>query len=76
MIESGMQESKESKVTIIDFNFETVEKAVKFCYGFEDPNLWSIDNAVNLLQFADKYDIKDLKSFSETFNFHGNFFIL
>uniref|UniRef100_A0A914Y4B4 BTB domain-containing protein n=1 Tax=Panagrolaimus superbus TaxID=310955 RepID=A0A914Y4B4_9BILA len=27
MIESGMQESKESKVTIIDFNFETVEKA-------------------------------------------------
>uniref|UniRef100_A0AC34G7J3 BTB domain-containing protein n=1 Tax=Panagrolaimus sp. ES5 TaxID=591445 RepID=A0AC34G7J3_9BILA len=33
MIQSGMQESKENNVNIIDFDFTTVESAVKFCYG-------------------------------------------
>uniref|UniRef100_A0AC34G810 BTB domain-containing protein n=1 Tax=Panagrolaimus sp. ES5 TaxID=591445 RepID=A0AC34G810_9BILA len=67
MIQSGMQESKENKVIITDFDFTTVESAVKFCYGFEESNLWSIENAVNLLQFSDKYDMKDLKTSVENF---------
>uniref|UniRef100_A0AC34FX03 BTB domain-containing protein n=1 Tax=Panagrolaimus sp. ES5 TaxID=591445 RepID=A0AC34FX03_9BILA len=65
MIQSGMQESKENKVTIIDFDFKTVESAVKYCYGFEDSNLWTIEKAANLLQFSDKYDMKELKTFVE-----------
>uniref|UniRef100_A0A914PY54 BTB domain-containing protein n=1 Tax=Panagrolaimus davidi TaxID=227884 RepID=A0A914PY54_9BILA len=32
MIKSGLQESKESKVAIIDFDFEIVEAGLKFCY--------------------------------------------
>uniref|UniRef100_A0A914Q627 BTB domain-containing protein n=1 Tax=Panagrolaimus davidi TaxID=227884 RepID=A0A914Q627_9BILA len=61
MIKSGLIESEENKVTIIDFDYETVEIALKFCYGIKDEKLYNVKTGINLLQFADKYDIKDLK---------------
>uniref|UniRef100_A0A914R6X3 BTB domain-containing protein n=1 Tax=Panagrolaimus davidi TaxID=227884 RepID=A0A914R6X3_9BILA len=67
MIKSGLQESKESKVAIIDFDFEIVESGLKFCYGIKDDKLYNVENGIKLLQFSDKYDIKDLKTFMETF---------
>uniref|UniRef100_A0A914QN91 BTB domain-containing protein n=1 Tax=Panagrolaimus davidi TaxID=227884 RepID=A0A914QN91_9BILA len=67
MIKSGLQESKETKVAIIDFDFKTVEAGLKFCYGINDDKLYNVENGIKLLQFSDKYDIKDLKTSMETF---------
>uniref|UniRef100_A0A914PEN0 BTB domain-containing protein n=1 Tax=Panagrolaimus davidi TaxID=227884 RepID=A0A914PEN0_9BILA len=61
MIECGMKESVEGKVIIIDFDYKTVEAAINFCYGIEGKNLWSVESAADLLRFAEKYDISDLK---------------
>uniref|UniRef100_A0AC34FYR3 BTB domain-containing protein n=1 Tax=Panagrolaimus sp. ES5 TaxID=591445 RepID=A0AC34FYR3_9BILA len=61
MIESGLKESKENKVIITDFSFETVEIALQYFYGIEITDLLTVNNAFNLIRFADKYDITDLK---------------
>uniref|UniRef100_A0A914QM94 BTB domain-containing protein n=1 Tax=Panagrolaimus davidi TaxID=227884 RepID=A0A914QM94_9BILA len=61
MIKSGLQESKENKVTITDFDYEIVETAKKFCYGINDEEFYNVENGIKLLQFSDKYDITDLK---------------
>uniref|UniRef100_A0A914QJI0 BTB domain-containing protein n=1 Tax=Panagrolaimus davidi TaxID=227884 RepID=A0A914QJI0_9BILA len=65
MIQSGLKESEDGKIVIIDFDFKTVEIALKFCYGIEEN--WSLDSAVEVLQFADRYDLNDLKNSVETF---------
>uniref|UniRef100_A0AC35GXH7 BTB domain-containing protein n=1 Tax=Panagrolaimus sp. PS1159 TaxID=55785 RepID=A0AC35GXH7_9BILA len=62
MIECGMKESIEGKVIIIDFDYKTVEAAINFCYGIVEQNLWSVESAADLLRFAEKYDISDLKA--------------
>uniref|UniRef100_A0AC34G959 BTB domain-containing protein n=1 Tax=Panagrolaimus sp. ES5 TaxID=591445 RepID=A0AC34G959_9BILA len=61
MIESGLKESKENKVIITDFSFETVEIALQYFYGIEISELLTVNNGFNLIRFADKYDITDLK---------------
>uniref|UniRef100_A0A914QTE1 BTB domain-containing protein n=1 Tax=Panagrolaimus davidi TaxID=227884 RepID=A0A914QTE1_9BILA len=67
MIKSRLQESKENKVTITDFDYEIVETAMKFCYGINDEKFYNVENGIKLLQFSDKYDITDLKTSMETF---------
>uniref|UniRef100_A0A914QRL8 BTB domain-containing protein n=1 Tax=Panagrolaimus davidi TaxID=227884 RepID=A0A914QRL8_9BILA len=61
MIQSGLKESEDGKIAIDDFDFKIVEIALKFCYGIEEKHLWSIDSAIEVLEFADKYDLNDLK---------------
>uniref|UniRef100_A0A914PGP7 BTB domain-containing protein n=1 Tax=Panagrolaimus davidi TaxID=227884 RepID=A0A914PGP7_9BILA len=67
MIQSGLKESDDDKIAIDDFDFEIVEIALKFCYGIEEKHLWSVDSAINVLQFADNYDLNDLKNSVEIF---------
>uniref|UniRef100_A0A914PCY3 BTB domain-containing protein n=1 Tax=Panagrolaimus davidi TaxID=227884 RepID=A0A914PCY3_9BILA len=47
MIQSGLKESKENKVTISDFDSEIVEIAMKFCYGVNISKLIVVENAVD-----------------------------
>uniref|UniRef100_A0AC34GN50 BTB domain-containing protein n=1 Tax=Panagrolaimus sp. ES5 TaxID=591445 RepID=A0AC34GN50_9BILA len=61
MIHSGLKESKENKVIITDFDYQTVEIAIKYCYGIFEPSLGP-GEAIKLLQFADKYDLTVLKT--------------
>uniref|UniRef100_A0A914P8B7 BTB domain-containing protein n=1 Tax=Panagrolaimus davidi TaxID=227884 RepID=A0A914P8B7_9BILA len=67
MILSGLKESKENKVLIIDFDFEIIELAIKFCYGISIANQLNVSNGIKLLQFSDKYIISDLKESMETY---------
>uniref|UniRef100_A0A914PEY1 BTB domain-containing protein n=1 Tax=Panagrolaimus davidi TaxID=227884 RepID=A0A914PEY1_9BILA len=65
-----MKEKAEGKVEIIDFNYETVNAAIAFCYDqnisqFLDKNFPT--NAFSLLQFAGKYFINDLQETIENF---------
>uniref|UniRef100_A0AC35F5N7 BTB domain-containing protein n=1 Tax=Panagrolaimus sp. PS1159 TaxID=55785 RepID=A0AC35F5N7_9BILA len=62
MFKSGMKEAIENKVETIGFdNFEVVESAIKYCYGFDIRQNLSVKRAMPLLQFADFYDIRGFK---------------
>uniref|UniRef100_A0A7E4VR71 BTB domain-containing protein n=1 Tax=Panagrellus redivivus TaxID=6233 RepID=A0A7E4VR71_PANRE len=52
-------ESKFGKVKITDFDLETVSVAISFCYGHELKDV-PVTVCINLLRFADKYDIKSI----------------
>uniref|UniRef100_A0A914PJ27 BTB domain-containing protein n=1 Tax=Panagrolaimus davidi TaxID=227884 RepID=A0A914PJ27_9BILA len=67
MIQTELKESEDAKIAIIDFDFETVETALKFCYGIEEKHFWSVESAMDVLCFADKYQISDLKTCMENF---------
>ena len=60
MFKSGMKESIENKVEIVDFSFETVEIALRLIYDAKCPTLTLIQK-LDLLKFFDKYDILDLE---------------
>uniref|UniRef100_A0AC34EZF3 BTB domain-containing protein n=1 Tax=Panagrolaimus sp. ES5 TaxID=591445 RepID=A0AC34EZF3_9BILA len=63
MIKADMKEKAEGKVQIIDFDAEIVQAAVEFCYDQDISEFFdSLTNTCALFQFADKYDIADLKA--------------
>uniref|UniRef100_A0AC34G8P8 BTB domain-containing protein n=1 Tax=Panagrolaimus sp. ES5 TaxID=591445 RepID=A0AC34G8P8_9BILA len=66
MFNSGMKETIENKVEIIDFSLKTVEKAVELCYHQNFAADISLDEIALLLQFADKYDIKSIQNIIES----------
>uniref|UniRef100_A0A914QW19 BTB domain-containing protein n=1 Tax=Panagrolaimus davidi TaxID=227884 RepID=A0A914QW19_9BILA len=67
MFESGMTEAKENKVTIKDFTFDIVEKAVKLCYHQSLVPYSTLEEKTKLLQFFEKYDIQPLKDVLEKY---------
>uniref|UniRef100_A0A914QB87 BTB domain-containing protein n=1 Tax=Panagrolaimus davidi TaxID=227884 RepID=A0A914QB87_9BILA len=67
MIQSRLKKSEDGKIAIDDFDFQTVETALKFCYDIEEKHLWSVQSAIEVFKFADRYEINDLKISVETF---------
>uniref|UniRef100_A0A914Y589 BTB domain-containing protein n=1 Tax=Panagrolaimus superbus TaxID=310955 RepID=A0A914Y589_9BILA len=61
MLKAEMKEKVENRIEIVDFGVEIVEAAVDFFYDQESYVMLDLDNLIGLLQFADKYDVKDLK---------------
>ena len=59
MMKIDWKEGKENKVTITDFDALTVQAAVEYCY--DRPLTKFSQNAIQLLCFADKYFINDLR---------------
>uniref|UniRef100_A0A7E4V607 BTB domain-containing protein n=1 Tax=Panagrellus redivivus TaxID=6233 RepID=A0A7E4V607_PANRE len=53
-------ESRSGEVVITDFDFDTVKAAIDYCYGRNIQN--SVNTYIQILRFADKYDIKDVVS--------------
>uniref|UniRef100_A0AC34FQF7 BTB domain-containing protein n=1 Tax=Panagrolaimus sp. ES5 TaxID=591445 RepID=A0AC34FQF7_9BILA len=63
MLESGMKESIQNKMIITDFPFEIVETSINLCYNSNFPtSLFTIEDMLLLLKFADKYEIKLIKA--------------
>uniref|UniRef100_A0AC34RHX2 BTB domain-containing protein n=1 Tax=Panagrolaimus sp. JU765 TaxID=591449 RepID=A0AC34RHX2_9BILA len=59
MLQPHYKEFQESRVTIKDFDYDTVIEAVNLIYTCQlNPKL-SIDLLLNLYKFADKYDLND-----------------
>lgn len=56
-----MKEAKNNKCTIVDFSFESIDLAIKYCYEHDISKLVTVENASELLRFADKYQIKPLQ---------------
>uniref|UniRef100_A0AC34RPD2 BTB domain-containing protein n=1 Tax=Panagrolaimus sp. JU765 TaxID=591449 RepID=A0AC34RPD2_9BILA len=61
MLKPHCNEFKESKVSIKDFDFETVKAGVDVMYTRKIPDELSLDSLLNLYKFADKYDLIDAK---------------
>uniref|UniRef100_A0A7E4ZRQ4 BTB domain-containing protein n=1 Tax=Panagrellus redivivus TaxID=6233 RepID=A0A7E4ZRQ4_PANRE len=59
MLTHNMLEAQSGKLNIVDFDFGVVNIAIDICYGL-DFVLASTADIVNLLTFADKYDIRFL----------------
>uniref|UniRef100_A0A7E4V3R1 BTB domain-containing protein n=1 Tax=Panagrellus redivivus TaxID=6233 RepID=A0A7E4V3R1_PANRE len=57
MFSHDTDESRSGEVKIKDFDFDTVQTTIDFCYGkeMETP---SVETVISMLRFADKYDIK------------------
>uniref|UniRef100_A0A914QR98 BTB domain-containing protein n=1 Tax=Panagrolaimus davidi TaxID=227884 RepID=A0A914QR98_9BILA len=62
MLENEMKEKAENRLEIIDFNAEIVKIAVEYFYDRDTYKTSDVDQLIDLLQFADKYDIQDLKA--------------
>uniref|UniRef100_A0AC35GBX9 BTB domain-containing protein n=1 Tax=Panagrolaimus sp. PS1159 TaxID=55785 RepID=A0AC35GBX9_9BILA len=65
MLQTEMKEKSEGKVEIIDFDPETVKIAVEFFYDREIDECLNVGLLIDLLQFAEKYDVQDLKGKTE-----------
>uniref|UniRef100_A0AC34Q878 BTB domain-containing protein n=1 Tax=Panagrolaimus sp. JU765 TaxID=591449 RepID=A0AC34Q878_9BILA len=65
MLQPHTKEFQESKVNIVDFDFETVKAAVKLMYTRKMDYSWTVTTLLNLHKFADKYDLVDLTQISE-----------
>uniref|UniRef100_A0A914PRW0 BTB domain-containing protein n=1 Tax=Panagrolaimus davidi TaxID=227884 RepID=A0A914PRW0_9BILA len=62
MLETEMKEKAENKLEIIDFSPDIVKLAAEHFYDRETYKTSNVDQLIDLLQFAQKYDIQDLKS--------------
>ena len=60
MFNSGMKESIENKVEIVDFDYKTVEIALRLIYDAKCPTL-TLKQKLDVLKFFDKYAILDLQ---------------
>uniref|UniRef100_A0AC34FB70 BTB domain-containing protein n=1 Tax=Panagrolaimus sp. ES5 TaxID=591445 RepID=A0AC34FB70_9BILA len=63
MFKSPSKETTENKIEITDFSFETVDKAVKLCYGFTCkffPTL-SVNDLFLLIKFSEKYKMENIQ---------------
>uniref|UniRef100_A0AC34FDF9 BTB domain-containing protein n=1 Tax=Panagrolaimus sp. ES5 TaxID=591445 RepID=A0AC34FDF9_9BILA len=67
MFDSKMKESLENKVELTDFSFEVVETAIKLVYECNFISALSIQNAMLLLQFLDKYNLSTSKEDVENY---------
>ena len=59
MFQNEWDEVKENKIKIKDFKPKIVKLAVEFFYDRMSPHI-SFFEAINLLRFADKYDIQSM----------------
>jgi speckle-type POZ protein len=59
MFSNSTLESMENKVTIKDFDLETIREMLRFMYTQKVENLQKVD--LELLKAANKYDLLDLK---------------
>ena len=56
------KEATDTTVKVTEFKVETVKAAVEYCYAQDISDfLEVIENAIELLKFADKYDFQTLK---------------
>uniref|UniRef100_A0AC34FWE8 BTB domain-containing protein n=1 Tax=Panagrolaimus sp. ES5 TaxID=591445 RepID=A0AC34FWE8_9BILA len=62
MLQAEMKEKAEGRVEIVDFDVEVVQAAVEYFYDRDTYKSLNLDKLISLLQFAEKYDIKDLKA--------------
>uniref|UniRef100_A0AC35FID8 BTB domain-containing protein n=1 Tax=Panagrolaimus sp. PS1159 TaxID=55785 RepID=A0AC35FID8_9BILA len=61
-------ETRTGEMIITDFGSEIVKAVVEFCYGEDISNIMDLtDCAVDILLFAHKYDMKNLKSTFEEY---------
>uniref|UniRef100_A0A914PJ71 BTB domain-containing protein n=1 Tax=Panagrolaimus davidi TaxID=227884 RepID=A0A914PJ71_9BILA len=60
---NDFKETQTGEMVIKDFKFEIVKAVVDFCYGKDISKILKFaENAVELLMFADKYNMKNLKN--------------
>uniref|UniRef100_A0A914PNS0 BTB domain-containing protein n=1 Tax=Panagrolaimus davidi TaxID=227884 RepID=A0A914PNS0_9BILA len=62
MLEHKMKEKSENRLEIIDFDAEIVRIAVEYFYDRKTYKTSNVNQLIDLLQFADKYDIQDLRA--------------
>uniref|UniRef100_A0A7E4W961 BTB domain-containing protein n=1 Tax=Panagrellus redivivus TaxID=6233 RepID=A0A7E4W961_PANRE len=55
----GTVESESGEIEITDFDLPTVKAAIDYCYGIEPIGV-SVDTIVDILRFAEKYNIKSV----------------
>uniref|UniRef100_A0AC34QUH9 BTB domain-containing protein n=1 Tax=Panagrolaimus sp. JU765 TaxID=591449 RepID=A0AC34QUH9_9BILA len=65
MLKPNTKESKEGKVDIIDFDFETVKAGVDLMYTRKIGGDLPLKTMLNLYKFADKYDFVDKRKILE-----------
>uniref|UniRef100_A0A7E4V640 BTB domain-containing protein n=1 Tax=Panagrellus redivivus TaxID=6233 RepID=A0A7E4V640_PANRE len=66
-------DSKEAQTGVLkidDFKFGSVKNAIDYCHGRDVPNL-SVEEAIDVLRFADKYDMKFVITIFEEALFRG-----
>uniref|UniRef100_A0AC34EZD0 BTB domain-containing protein n=1 Tax=Panagrolaimus sp. ES5 TaxID=591445 RepID=A0AC34EZD0_9BILA len=62
MLQTDMKEKAENQLEIIDFDVEVVQTAVEYFYDRDTYKSLNLGKLISLLKFADKYDIKDMKT--------------
>uniref|UniRef100_A0A914PUF9 BTB domain-containing protein n=1 Tax=Panagrolaimus davidi TaxID=227884 RepID=A0A914PUF9_9BILA len=62
IVNADMKEKMESKIDITDFDADIVQTAVEFFYDRDTYKSRNLVSLISLLKFAEKYDVKDLKS--------------
>uniref|UniRef100_A0AC34FHZ6 BTB domain-containing protein n=1 Tax=Panagrolaimus sp. ES5 TaxID=591445 RepID=A0AC34FHZ6_9BILA len=64
------KESQTGEMELSGFKYETIKAFVEFCYGEDISNFMELtENAIELLMFADMYDMQNLKeSFAEYYS--------
>uniref|UniRef100_A0A914QFJ4 BTB domain-containing protein n=1 Tax=Panagrolaimus davidi TaxID=227884 RepID=A0A914QFJ4_9BILA len=65
IFQSGMKESIENKIVIIDFPFKIVEAAIKLLYGDRGTCKFVLENLLKLYLFSDKYRIQFISDLVE-----------
>uniref|UniRef100_A0A7E4ZXJ9 BTB domain-containing protein n=1 Tax=Panagrellus redivivus TaxID=6233 RepID=A0A7E4ZXJ9_PANRE len=66
MFNHDTKEAKTGTVQIEDFNLKTIQKVKNFCLGSELDN-FTFQEGIEVLKFADKYDIQGLQEYLEIF---------
>uniref|UniRef100_A0AC35G669 Uncharacterized protein n=1 Tax=Panagrolaimus sp. PS1159 TaxID=55785 RepID=A0AC35G669_9BILA len=56
-----------AKLHLMILILKQLKQLLNFCYDIEEKHLWSVESANEVLQFAERYDLNDLKNFVETF---------
>uniref|UniRef100_A0AC34F368 BTB domain-containing protein n=1 Tax=Panagrolaimus sp. ES5 TaxID=591445 RepID=A0AC34F368_9BILA len=66
-LNSDFKEAKENKIEITDFLFEIVQIAIDFFYEKDIKEQINEKNSTELLRFSDKYNVKLLHDFMQTY---------
>uniref|UniRef100_A0A7E4VKE9 BTB domain-containing protein n=1 Tax=Panagrellus redivivus TaxID=6233 RepID=A0A7E4VKE9_PANRE len=66
MFTHNMVESRTGEVHIVDLDSDTVRNVIDYCLG-KNLNTITLDGVLNMLKFADKYNINGLTEHLETF---------
>uniref|UniRef100_A0AC34G0V1 BTB domain-containing protein n=1 Tax=Panagrolaimus sp. ES5 TaxID=591445 RepID=A0AC34G0V1_9BILA len=62
MLQSNCIETNENKIEIPDFDFLTVETAIKLCYDQNIDDIFNVQIGADLIRFFDKYLMNGLKN--------------